>query len=192
MVHASRSARLGCSSTHPWGREVLSTLLLAALKVGFLLLMWVFILFVVNTVRADLFGRQVTAEELVGAGEQASSLQQGRQQLRSRRKKARQAPPSIPTRVAITTGRAAGSSAALPRIGQEIIMGRAASCQLDIDDDYASSRHAKIWRDDEGFVVEDMLSTNGTYVNGQQITQPTRIDIGDVVRVGRTQMQLEA
>lgn len=188
MAHASRSVRPACSSTHPWGREVLSTLLLAALKVGFLLLMWIFILFVLNTVRADLFGRRVTAEELVGAGEQASSFRQGGARLRSRSK----APPPTPTKVAITTGKAAGSSATLPEIGQEIIMGRAASCQLDIDDDFASSRHAKIWRDEEGFVVEDMLSTNGTYVNGQQISQPTRIDIGDVVRVGRTQMQLEA
>lgn len=163
--------------------------MLAALKVGFLLLMWIFILFVVNTVRADLFGRRVTAEELVGAGEQASSLKQGGERFRRRGKKAA---PAWPTKVAITTGRAAGSSATLPEVGQEIVLGRAASCQLDIDDDYASSRHAKIWRDEEGFVVEDMLSTNGTYVNGHQISQPTRISMGDVVRVGRTQMQLEA
>ena len=93
--------------------------------------------------------------------------------------------------MAITTGRGAGTNAALPGIGQEIILGRASTCDLDINDDYASSRHAKIWRDDQGFVVEDLLSTNGTYVNGQRISQPTRIERGDIVRVGRSQMQLD-
>lgn len=164
----------------------MSTLLLAALKVAFLLLMWLFILFVVNVIRADLFGRRVTAEELVAADEQASSLRVGAPFRR------RNAAPSTPTKVVITTGRAAGSSAVLPEVGEEILLGRAASCQLDVDDDYASSKHAKIWRDAEGFVVEDLLSTNGTYVNGQQITQPTRIEMRDVIRVGRSQMQLEA
>lgn len=163
----------------------MSTLLLAALKVAFLLLMWIFILFVVNTIRADLFGRRVTAEELVAADEQASSFRQGA----FRRKKS--AGPKVPTKIAITTGRAAGSSAELPSLDDEILLGRAASCALDVDDDYASSRHAKIWRDADGFVVEDLLSTNGTYVNGHQIDQPTRIEIGDVIRIGRSQMQLE-
>ena len=151
---------------------------------AFLLLMWVFILFVVNTIRADLFGRRVTKEELVAADERASSIRQGG----LRRRKGGKSPP---TKVAITTGRASGTSATLPEVGQEIILGRASACELDVDDDYASSRHAKIWRDAEGFVVEDLLSTNGTYVNGQRITQPVRIDRGDIVRVGRSQMQLD-
>lgn len=163
----------------------MSTLLLAALKVAFLVAMWLFILFVVTTIRTDLFGRRVTAEELVAAGEQASSLKQGG----FRRK---QSKPAAPTKVVITTGAAAGNSAELPALNDEILLGRAASANLDVDDDFASSRHAKIWRDEQGFVVEDLLSTNGTYVNGQKIEQPTRIEIGDVVRIGRSQMQLEA
>lgn len=168
----------------------MSTLLLAALKVAFLLLMWIFILFVVNTVRADLFGRRVTAEELVASGENPSSIRQGfRQHLPGA---GSQRVAVTPVRITITTGRAAGASATLPTKDDEILLGRAANAQLDVDDDYASSRHAKIWRDDEGFVVEDLQSLNGTYVNGQRISEPTRIDIGDVVRVGRSQMQLEA
>ena len=165
----------------------MSTLLLAALKVAFLLLMWLFILFVVNTIRADLFGRRVTEAELVAAGEAPSNMAN----LFRRDSGGGRTSSVTPTRITITTGRAAGNSATLPAVGDEILMGRAAACQLDVDDDYASSRHAKIWRDDEGFVVEDLRSTNGTYVNGQQISQPTRISPGDVVRVGRSQMQLE-
>ena len=165
----------------------MSTLLLAALKVAFLLLMWLFILFVVNTIRADLFGRRVTEAELVAAGEAPSNMAN----LFRRDSGGGRTSSVTPTRITITTGRAAGNSATLPEVGDEILMGRAAACQLDVDDDYASSRHAKIWRDDEGFVVEDLRSTNGTYVNGQQISQPTRVSPGDVVRVGRSQMQLE-
>ncbi len=154
--------------------------------------MWVFILFVTNVIRVDLFGRRVTAEELVAADEQASSLTKNSLSTGSRGRRAHaESPPAVPTKVAITTGRGAGTNAALPGIGQEIILGRASTCDLDINDDYASSRHAKIWRDDQGFVVEDLLSTNGTYVNGQRISQPTRIERGDIVRVGRSQMQLD-
>ncbi|GAA2180820.1 antibiotic biosynthesis regulator FhaB [Brooklawnia cerclae] len=160
----------------------MSALLLAALKVAFLLLMWLFILFVTNVIRTDVFGRRVTPDELAAGGGIVH-----------------QAPPApVPTappepaRIVITSGRAQGTWASLPAVGEEIVLGRAADCQLDVDDDYASSRHARVWHDREGFVVEDLLSTNGTYVNGQQISQPTRIGFGDVVRVGRSQLQLEA
>ncbi len=158
---------------------------------AFLLLMWIFILFVVNTVRADLFGRRVSAEELVASAENPSSIRQGFRRHRQGGSGQQQV-GLTPVRITITTGRGAGAWAALPAQDEEILLGRAAGAELDVDDDYASSRHAKIWRDAEGFVVEDLLSLNGTYVNGQRITAPTRIDIGDVVRVGRSQMQLEA
>ena len=172
----------------------MSIILVATLKIAFLVLMWLFILFVTNVIRVDLFGRRVTAEELVAADEQASSLSTGSLQKSFRGRRAARAgaaPPPAPTTVTITTGRGAGTSATLPEVGKEIVLGRASSCDLDVDDDYASSKHAKIWRDAEGFVVEDLLSTNGTYVNGQRITQPVRIDRGDIVRVGRSQMQLD-
>lgn len=142
--------------------------------------MWLFITFVVNTIRVDLFGRRVSVEELVASGEKPSSLG------RTRAKK------SEPTHIVITTGRGAGAKAELPSGDDEILLGRLAGADLDIDDDYASSRHARIWRDEQGWVVEDLQSTNGTYVNGHRITQATRIGAGDVVRIGRSQMQLEA
>ena len=162
----------------------MSATVLIALKVGFLVLMWLFILFVVNTARVDIFGRRVSAEELVAADEQASSLSGG---IFRRRTKA-----LWPTQGVIATGRGAGNRAQLPGVGEQILLGRAASSNLDLDDDYASSVHAKIWRDDQSFVIEDLTSTNGTYVNGHKITQPTRVNIGDVIRIGRSQMQLEA
>ncbi|NLA29657.1 MAG: FHA domain-containing protein [Propionibacterium sp.] len=171
----------------------MSTILLATLKVAFLVLMWVFILFVTNVIRVDLFGRRVTAEELVAADGQTApqTKDSAFSGLRKRKAGAGTTPTATPTRVTIRAGKGAGSSAVLPEIGQEIFLGRASTCDLEIDDDYASSKHAKIWRDEQGFVVEDLLSTNGTYVNGQRISQPTRIDRGDTVRIGRSQMQLD-
>ena len=166
----------------------MSTLLLAALKVAFLLLMWLFILFVVNTIRADLFGRRVTEAELVAAGEAPSNMAN----LFRRDSGGGRTSSVTPTRITITTGRAAGNSATLPEVGDEILMGRAAACQLDVDDDYASSRHAKIWRDDEGFVVEDLRSTNGTYVNNERVTSATPFTTADTLRIGRTLMVVES
>ena len=70
--------------------------------------------------------------------------------------------------------------------------GRAASSAVLVDDDYSSSRHAQLVPVGDGsWVVEDLNSTNGTYVNGTRVTQPTRVGVGDVIRIGRTQLRLE-
>jgi pSer/pThr/pTyr-binding forkhead associated (FHA) protein len=52
------------------------------------------------------------------------------------------------------------------------------------EDIYASNQHARISRDDVGLFVEDMASTNGTYVNAERISTPTRIGKGDLIQVG--------
>ena len=160
------------------------SLLLAALKVAFLLVMWLFIIFIANVVRTDLFGRRVNAAELAAISDSttvpASSLEQRRQT------------PALTTLV-ITSGQAQGRRIGLPTMGgKELIIGRGSRCDFNIDDTYASGEHAKLWCDVEGYVVEDLLSTNGTYVNGQKIQHPTRVGAHDVIRVGRSQLRLEA
>ena len=65
----------------------------------------------------------------------------------------------------------------------------AADCTLPIDDDYASTRHAEFSPGIDGaWFVEDLASTNGTHVNGERIENPTRLSVGDEVRIGRTVM----
>lgn len=157
-------------------------LLPAILKIGFLILLWLFVLFVTNVVRVDLFGRRVSTDELNRQQPQQSGP-------------ATQATPGVanfPQRLRIVSGRGAGRWATLPGMAGEITLGRSASCTLEVDDDYASGVHSKVWRDAEGFVIEDARSTNGTYVNGHQITQATRIGLQDVIRIGRSELQLEA
>lgn len=157
-------------------------LLPAILKITFLILLWLFILFVTNAVRSDLFGRRVSTDEL--------QRHQGRSSTRAEQDPANGV--AIPVRLRITSGRGAGRWAVLPGMDGELTLGRAGNCSLEVDDDYASGHHAKVWRDAEGFVIEDTHSTNGTYVNGHQITQATRIGLDDVVRIGRSELHMEA
>ena len=66
----------------------------------------------------------------------------------------------------ISQGNQAGLSAELA--GGVIMIGRGADCQLILDDDYVSTRHARVVSTPNGIYVEDLGSTNGTYVNGQR------------------------
>jgi pSer/pThr/pTyr-binding forkhead associated (FHA) protein len=75
--------------------------------------------------------------------------------------------------------------------GGVIMIGRGADCQLILDDDYVSTRHARVVSGVNGIYVEDLGSTNGTYVNGQRITAPTTITMSDTVRIGKTILKLE-
>lgn len=68
----------------------------------------------------------------------------------------------------------------------EVTVGRAAGCGVRIDDAYTSSLHARIYRRDGTLWVDDLGSTNGTWVNAERVTGPTRLGRGDLVQVGGT------
>ena len=73
----------------------------------------------------------------------------------------------------------------------QITIGRAPDSTIVIDDDYASRRHARIYPSDGGWIVEDLGSTNGTWIERTRITQPTALTPGTPLRVGRTTLQLQ-
>ena len=89
----------------------------------------------------------------------------------------------------ISQGNQAGLAADLA--SGVIMIGRGADCQLILEDDYVSTRHARVVSTPNGIYVEDLGSTNGTYVNGQRITAPTTITLADTVRIGKTILRLE-
>ena len=152
----------------------MSDLVIAAIKIVFLGLLWLFILFVANVVRTDMFGRRVPASSL-----SAIPADRGRGKGRSK----------LPTRFAITAGPQQG--VAVP-VEPTINLGRAADSTLLLDDDYASARHAQlVQKDPTTWVISDLQSTNGTYVNGKLVTEPVKVTVGDVVRIGKTLMRLE-
>lgn len=152
----------------------MSDLIISAIKIAFLALLWLFILAIANVVRTDMFGRRVPASSLA-----AIPADRGRGKGRSK----------VPTRFAITAGPGQGMSVPVERT---INLGRAADSTLLLDDDYASARHAQLLQTNENtWMISDLGSTNGTYVNGKPITEPTKVTVGDVVRIGKTLMRLE-
>ena len=76
-------------------------------------------------------------------------------------------------------------------IGNELTVGRSAGCSITLDDTYVSQVHAKVTRQESGVVLEDLGSTNGTYLNRQRVAAPVVMAVGDRVLVGSTVMELQ-
>lgn len=159
----------------------MSELAVTAIKVLYLALLWLFILSVVSVIRSDLFGRTVPSR---GPVDEPQPLEEPSPPKRSRRRKKGQ-----PRKLTIVQGNQAGLSADL--VDGVVLIGRGSDCQLILDDDYVSTRHARVVVADAGPYVEDLGSTNGTYVNGQRITAPTSVSLVDTIRIGKTVLKLE-
>ncbi len=74
-------------------------------------------------------------------------------------------------------------------LGEELTIGRASGCKINIDDTYVSQLHARIFRRDGKVMIEDLGSTNGTFSNGKKVSAPILLNKGDRVQVGRTVME---
>ncbi len=75
-------------------------------------------------------------------------------------------------------------------LSDELTVGRAGGCQVTIDDNYVSQLHARVFRRDGQFYVEDLGSTNGTFVNRKKVSAPVAIRRGDRLQVGKTVLEL--
>ena len=75
-------------------------------------------------------------------------------------------------------------------LGEELTLGRAGGCQVTIDDTYVSQLHARLFQKDGQFFLEDLGSTNGTYLNRKKVTAPTAIRKGDRLQVGKTVLEM--
>lgn len=94
----------------------------------------------------------------------------------------------VPSILVVTAGSLAGTRL---RLGSgPILIGRAEDSTLVLDDDYASTRHARIVTQGHGYAVEDLGSTNGTYLDRSRITAPTPVPVGVPIRIGRTVIEL--
>ena len=105
-------------------------------------------------------------------------------------------PPRVPrgkkvkgTRLVITEGPLTGTE--IPLDGAQITLGRAPDSTIVVDDDYASSRHARIYESEGVWMVEDLGSTNGTWLDRARITTPAVIPLSTSIRVGRTTLQMQ-
>jgi len=93
-----------------------------------------------------------------------------------------------PRFLVVTEGGLAGMS--LDLTDQQITMGRANDATLVLNDDYSSSYHARIFPQDGQWFVEDLGSTNGTYLDRQKVARPTLVPVGVPIRIGKTVLEL--
>lgn len=73
-------------------------------------------------------------------------------------------------------------------IEDEVIIGRDKGCQVVITDTYASQFHARVFKRDDAVFIEDMGSTNGTYLNRRKVSSPIPVNRGDKARIGKTEL----
>ncbi len=152
-------------------------LILQLSRLGFLILLWLFILAAIRVVRSDL---RLASEGRVGVTT-ASRRQQ-------RRRAVTVTAGARPTILVVTAGNMAGTRL---RLGSgPILIGRAEDSTLVLDDDYASTRHARLVRQGDGWAVEDLGSTNGTYLDRARVSAPTPVPVGLPIRIGRSVLEL--
>jgi hypothetical protein len=72
-----------------------------------------------------------------------------------------------------------------------IVMGRSEETDVVLDDPYASEFHLRLVAQENGLMLHDLGSTNGTYVNGRRVSAPTELKRGDTIQVGKTVMEIK-
>jgi hypothetical protein len=143
-------------------------------RAGFLALLWLFVLAALRVVRSDLYAAAGLKVAMPGF----------------RRSGGKKAGGKAPRQLIVTHGALAGTRIALD--GRPIMIGRADDSTLVLDDDYASTRHARISLRGTDWYVEDLGSTNGTYLDRAKVTGPLRVPLGAPIRIGKTVIELRS
>jgi pSer/pThr/pTyr-binding forkhead associated (FHA) protein len=182
----------------------MSELTLLLLRFGFLIILWAFVFAVVYALRNDLFGqsaRRLPVDAAAGQPFIASAVP-------SAAAPAGTPPPGRPsasdateafavqsatasaaaTRLVITSGPKEGLE--LPLGKEPLTIGRASESGLVIRDDDTSTHHARLMLWSEDWVIQDLDSTNGTFLNGTRVTLPTPVPLNTPVRIGTTSFEL--
>jgi pSer/pThr/pTyr-binding forkhead associated (FHA) protein len=161
----------------------MNALELALIRIGFLAVLWLFVIAAVGVVRTDLFGQITQRRRRTTSPMRQPPLRAPREPARPPR-----AARATPQHLLVTAGSLAGTSLGLT--DQQITIGRADDATLVLADDYASTRHARLFPQDGQWLVEDLGSTNGTYLDRQKVTEPTPVPIGVPIRIGKTVLEL--
>ncbi len=169
----------------------MSELTLLILRLAFLGILWFFVFAVVYALRTDLFGQKVRKQPVDAAASPfprapAASAPTAVSQP---------APPSRGSesslgaaRIVITGGAKEGLEIPLP--SEQLTIGRSSESGLVIRDDYTSTHHARLllWKD--GWVIQDLDSTNGTFLDGDRVFVPTQVPLNTPVKIGTTSFEL--
>ena len=153
-----------------------SALALQLMRFGFLALLWLFVFAAIRVIRGDL---RMAGQPRVATPPPA------------RRKSSRTTPappPRGPSQLVVTEGGLSGTRIGLT--GAPVLIGRANDSTLVLTDDYASTRHARISLQDGMWIVEDLGSTNGTYLGPRKLDGPVPMEVGVPLRIGKTVLEL--
>ena len=156
----------------------MSELTLFLIRAAYLAILWIFVLSAISVIRSDMFGARVP-ESVRGSRRDGGRAPKPAKQSKRR---------SAPTYVLVTAGANTGARAELSQA--PILIGRGSDAAIRLDDDYVSTRHARIAASGDQWFVEDLGSPNGTFVGTARITQPTTITVGNQIRVGKTVLEL--
>jgi hypothetical protein len=173
----------------------MSELTLLILRLAFLAVMWLFIFAVVYALRTDLFGQRVrrqgseVASPFAGAAVVAPPISPAPAELPTEPvAKPRSTSRPVAKRLVITSGPKEGLEIELP--SEQLAIGRSSESGLVIRDDYTSTHHARLLLWNDGWVVQDLDSTNGTFLDGTRVTLPTLIPLNTPVTIGTTTFEL--
>ena len=162
------------------------------LRAVVLVLMWGLILAVVVAVRSDFAGGRSKTSGRSKAPGRAPATGPGRAPAPARpaaaAKPAKSRNRSNARTVAITAGPLAGTT--IPLGEQPITIGRADSSTLVVSDDYVSTHHARLVPRGDAWVLEDLGSTNGTFLDRTKVSAPTPVPVGVPIRIGKTTLEL--
>lgn len=165
----------------------MSELALTLARFTFLGLLWLFVIFALIALRRDMRGESSTPAEAGASSSRGSRASRSGRTARTGRTSRRSKVKG--TRLVVIEGPLTGTE--IPLEGAQITLGRAPDSTIVIDDDYASSRHARIYESEGAWVVEDLGSTNGTWLDRTRLTTPTVLPVGAPLRVGRTTVVIQ-
>ena len=193
-----------------------SELTLLVLRFGFLILLWLFVFGIVYALRSDLFGSRVRKLPEAGTGTPPSGFPMAPAAPAAPAPSPGPAGPTEPVmqrapvsnlpsganaatghahaslqsarRLVLTSGPRSGTELALGR--DPITIGRSSESGLVIRDDYTSTHHARLllWNDE--WMIQDLDSTNGTFLDGRRVTVPTQVPLDTPIKIGTTTFEL--
>ena len=156
-----------------------SALVVAVLKYGLLALLWVFVLVAIRTIRVDLSGKPAAVPH-----NPTTTAPKTAKAPKPQRKK------GVPRQLVVTEGTLRGTTVTLG--DAPVTLGRAHDSTLVLEDDYASNKHARLVPTADGWSLEDLGSTNGTYIGTAKVSRPTPVPVGTAIRIGKTVLELRS
>lgn len=176
----------------------MSELALFIVRAGFLAVLWIFIFSIISVIRADLFGQKVVrrvtsanAPKVVSSPNAAGAAAGNFGAVGAATGLLTMDANGInATKLSIIEGDRAGQSIALDR--RELTIGRAEDSDLVIEDEFASTNHAKLILTNNDWLIQDLNSTNGTFLDGARVGTPAVLRLNTPVRIGKTVFELRA